>query len=173
MCKCMDDHTPSCGEYCPITQCEEGYEMVNAKPDDGVCCKCKPAGPVCEDPAEVYHQVGEVWARTACESCQCMEEGRVECDRLICPAVPCPEGYMVTQEPGKCCPTCVGLATTTSLVPVTSLPTVAPTTYIAITSGPYQTEPTQGTTAEAYTTEEPGQQHGLYGLFMVDIDSIP
>ncbi|XP_019648064.1 PREDICTED: mucin-6-like [Branchiostoma belcheri] len=21
MCKCMDDHTPSCGEYCPITQC--------------------------------------------------------------------------------------------------------------------------------------------------------
>ncbi|KAI8515354.1 hypothetical protein Bbelb_061670 [Branchiostoma belcheri] len=155
MCKCMDDHTPSCGEYCPITQCEEGYEMVNAKPDDGVCCKCKPAGPVCEDPAEVYHQVGEVWARTACESCQCMEEGRVECDRLICPAVPCPEGYMVTQEPGKCCPTCVGLATTTSLVPVTSLPTVAPTTYIAITSGSYHTELPQGTTAQAYTTEEP------------------
>merc|ERR1719427_299623 len=46
LCKCQDG-VKNCAEHCFI-ECEDGYEVVNHDPEDGVCCTCRPVEDYCD-----------------------------------------------------------------------------------------------------------------------------
>nr|XP_039273324.1 mucin-5AC-like isoform X1 [Styela clava] len=121
ICKC-DDMTgkPSCGEHCPLSSCDEGHELVNVAPDDGVCCTCRP-NQYCVDNTGAFREVGDTWSVGPCEQCLCDSAGQTRCNLMSCAA--CPETHDAEYVEGQCCPNCIErkIPTTTTPIPTTTV----------------------------------------------------
>ncbi|XP_067084625.1 extracellular matrix protein FRAS1 [Osmerus mordax] len=87
---------------CPPVTCEKGQTKVKRA---GRCCdECAVAKGSCLYKGVVrYH--GDMWKGAGCEFCSC-ERGQVLCQQAQCAQVNCPQGEVVVQVPGQCCPEC-------------------------------------------------------------------
>ncbi|XP_046872768.1 extracellular matrix protein FRAS1 isoform X2 [Hypomesus transpacificus] len=87
---------------CPPVTCEKGQTKVKRA---GRCCdECAVAKGSCLYEGVVrYH--GDMWKGAGCEFCSC-ERGQVLCQQAQCAQVTCPQGEVVVQVPGQCCPEC-------------------------------------------------------------------
>ncbi|XP_075545715.1 sushi, von Willebrand factor type A, EGF and pentraxin domain-containing protein 1-like [Dermacentor variabilis] len=93
--------------------CPERMTLSN----DGITCVDTS---YCIDVSSAYVD-GESWKR-GCETCKC-DKGVVRCSPLACPALTCPAGEILFNNPSQCCGSCIKEPPKCTLLPNSTLVT--------------------------------------------------